>query len=140
LGSQDKNTPVITINKCRSGNTEMNGRIIFQIAMGGNDYTRCLSIDDGDSLPKNKWMFVTGVCDYENSLIHLYIDGVLQDSQPLIKFDMTSVSDFRVLIGDYTNQNTGEAWQNNHNGLMDEVRVYNHALTQTEIISLYNLK
>ena len=83
-------------------------------------------------------MLVTGVCDYENSLIHLYIDGVLQDSQPLINFDMTSVSDFRVLLGDYTNQDTSEAWQNNHNGLLDEVRIYNHALTQSEIYLLYS--
>ena len=134
MGAESPSYPSIRISKSRSG--YIDGRIFFQIAQSGNDYTRCDSIDDGDSLPKNQWMLVTGVVDYENSQIRLFIDGVLQDVSPLINFNLNSVSNFRVVLGDFTNQNSNVAWQSNHNGLLDEVRIYNHALTQTEIISL----
>jgi hypothetical protein len=51
---------------------------------------------------------------------------------------MASVSNFRVVLGDFTNQNSGVAWQSNHNGLLDEVRIYNHALIESEIYLLYS--
>lgn len=134
LGPQSQNYPSIQLSKTRSGHID--GRIIFKIAQTPTSISRCVSIEDGNSLPKNQWMLVTGVVDYENSQIRLFIDGVLQDVSPLINFNLNSVSNFRVVLGDFTNQNSNVAWQSNHNGLLDEVRIYNHALTQTEIISL----
>jgi hypothetical protein len=74
LGAQSPSYPSIRISKSRSG--FIDGRIFFQIAQNGEDWTRCDSIADGNSLPKNQWMLVTGVADYENNLIHLYIDGI----------------------------------------------------------------
>jgi hypothetical protein len=137
LGPRYVNYPAITLTKCRSGNMEMEGRIIFQVCQTPYAVSRCMSLEDGNTLPKNQWMHVVGVCDYGNSETRLYIDGVLQDSQQLYNYDMKTASNFRVLFGDFANQDTASAWQNNHKGLLDEVKIFTSALTDNEVIELF---
>ncbi len=65
---------------------------------------------------------------YDGSIMKLYLDGVLKATEINAGTLHTSTSD--VYIG---NQNT----INHFNGSMDEVALYSHSLTETEVIALY---
>jgi len=81
------------------------------------------SVNDG------KWHHVAGV--YDGQRMYLYVDGVVDSSQPAS--GGINTNDQPVYIGENAEM-TGRFW----NGLIDDVRVYNGALDQTEIRALYN--
>jgi len=81
------------------------------------------TVDDG------KWHHVAGV--YDGEKMYIYIDGMVDVSQPAS--GAIAANDHPVFIGENAEMN-GRFW----NGLIDDVRVYNCALGQTEITALYN--
>jgi len=131
LTGTDGSYPGVVLEKCRSG--LKGGRILMQTR--GTPDTKAIvqSIEDGDTLPKNKWMFVVGVVDYPNS-VKLYIDGVLQESVSAIDFDLTQVDNLKLYFGwlPYDMQYWGP-----HYGKIDEVFIYGNALSEQEIQLLY---
>jgi len=124
------NNSEMFLAKDRSGNNS--GRIYMCVAHHGGYLSEAFSILSGEDLPKNTWMHVVGVVDYEEQDVRLYINGEFQDnSGGLVDYDLsTGNSDFRAHIG---------AYEHNYfqNGPMDEVRIYNYALGEVEIQELY---
>jgi len=83
--------------------------------------TGTTSVNDG------KWHHIAGV--FDGSALCLYIDGLLESA----KSDSNSVdvSNYDVYIAENA-QVPGRQW----NGLIDDVRIYNYALSQAEIVSI----
>ncbi|CAN2042182.1 hypothetical protein GMMP15_720036 [Candidatus Magnetomoraceae bacterium gMMP-15] len=123
--------PRIGLAKSRSGISD--GKIYFQIHNGTKSYS-VYSINNGDSLPKNQWMHLTGILDYGNSKLLLYINSELQQSLDIsgFEFNMMNSESLALMFGAYNF--TGHK----HNSLMDDLRIYNRALELSEIILLYN--
>jgi hypothetical protein len=82
------------------------------------------------TLSLNTWSYVVGT--YDGSNIKLYINGVLVSSAAYSTLINNSSNVLR--IGSGTN-NTGAAYP--WIGALDEVRIYNRALTATEVAGLY---
>jgi len=74
-----------------------------------------------------KWHHIAGV--FDGTQLYLYIDGVLEAAKRADK--SIDVSDYNVCIGANA-QVPGREW----NGLIDDVRIYNYALLQAEIVSI----
>jgi parallel beta-helix repeat protein len=82
-----------------------------------------IRVDDG------RWHHAAGV--YDGSRISLYVDGILDVSSTAT--GQISVNDYDVLIGENA-ERTDRFWK----GMIDDVRVYNHALTPQQIVELAN--
>ena len=78
---------------------------------------------EGDPLAQGQWYHVAGV--RSGSWLGIYVDGVLKDSRNDFAGDLNSNAEF-LGIG-------GEGGDDAFNGTIDDVRIYNHALTQEEI-------
>lgn len=86
----------------------------------------------GRTIPTNEWHHLTTVIDQTNSTIKYYYDGVLiNTSTGTIQFSNNSSNS--IYIADYIGSGT-YAW----NGILDEVRIYNRALSPAEVQQLYN--
>lgn len=79
------------------------------------------SVNDG------KWHHVAGV--FDGSALYLYIDGVLEAAKAAA--NSIDASEYEVCIGENA-QVPGRQW----NGFIDDVQIYNYALSQAEIVSL----
>ncbi len=80
-------------------------------------------------LPLNEWMHFSGVYDLSN--VKLYIDGSLANTYSAtkpIKFDSDSI-----FIGSKSPTTSAPDW---YNGLLDDVRIYNRALSASEVAAL----
>lgn len=80
----------------------------------------------------NKWVHVVGVRDVTSDTVNLYINGVL----------VNSVSDTTTSVPTYSDFNIGgqvSVANRFFGGRIDDVRLYNRALTGTEINALYRL-
>ena len=75
----------------------------------------------------NKWHFLVGV--YDGSVMKLYIDGVLDNSYSISKTIRTTTNN--AFIGTWGTSD----W---FNGTIDEVLIYNRALSDDEIKAIYN--
>jgi len=76
-----------------------------------------------------KWHHVAGV--YDGEKMYIYVDGIVDVSQPAS--GAIATNDHPVFIGENAEM-TGRFW----NGLIDDVRVYNYALSEGQITALYN--
>ena len=85
-------------------------------------------VAEGTALPANVWTHVAGT--YDGTTLRLFINGVQTASTPISGPIATSTGPLR--IGG--NSLWGEFFQ----GYIDEVRVYNRALTQPEIVADLN--
>jgi len=133
LGDVTDGYPHIMLGKHRA--PIYDGRIYFEVRNHGEQGPLCFSNDNGDDLSKNEWMHVAGVLDYSGDKASLYINGVVQDSQPLVNFDMADAVTLRLIFGDYCRQSP--AYSHKHHGPLDEVRIYNKALSADEVKELY---
>jgi TolA-binding protein len=79
------------------------------------------------NLNDGKWHHVVGV--FDGSALYLYIDGVLEAAKAAAK--SIDISNYDVCIG-VNAQAPGRDW----NGLVDDVRIYDYALSQAEIVSV----
>ena len=69
------------------------------------------------------------VCVYDGSKMSIYVDGKLDASRQ--RSSPIGTNDFPVCIGE-NSEITGRCW----NGLIDDVRVYNYALSESEITAI----
>jgi len=76
-----------------------------------------------------KWHHVAGV--YDGEKMYIYIDSIVDVSQPAS--GAIATNDEPVFIGE-NSEMTDRFW----NGLIDDVRVYNYALSEGRIRALYN--
>ncbi len=106
------------------------GRIIYKIMTGGMSGVGYYSTYS-DYSPDSDWHFVVGT--YDGSISRLYIDG------SLVASDVHGITIFHsrnVLIGGRPDWTTGVARY--FDGLIDEVRIYDRALSGGEIGELYS--
>jgi hypothetical protein len=81
----------------------------------------------------NRWIHMAGV--YDGSIMRLYIDGVEIGSQPLT--GRILVDDNPVTIGGEENGSESRVVDGEFDGRIDEVRLYNRALSAAEIQAIY---
>jgi PKD repeat protein len=99
------------------------GRPESNVFLGGKN-----RVAEGTALPANRWTHVAGT--YDGTTLRLFINGVQTASTPMSGPIATSTGPLR--IGG--NSLWGEFFQ----GYIDEVRIYNRALTQPEIFADLN--
>jgi len=77
------------------------------------------------------WYFVTNVYDEQNSIIKVYVNGVLEGEQP---YDISNPINPRIEIG----RDPYAGGSQYFDGVIDDIRIYNRSLNNTEIDSLYH--
>lgn len=82
------------------------------------------------SIPENEWSFICGVYDYDSSLSKVYVNGKLESTKQV--FGLIGTSSAPVVIGNFYN-----GYQR-FNGKIDDVLIYDRAISEEEIDSLYN--
>ena len=84
------------------------------------------------SVNDNFWHHVCGT--YDGQMIRTYIDGVLDVEAPYSGLINTSTYPIQIagIPGELTGLTSGRQWD----GVLDEIRVYNYALSETEIRAL----
>src|SRR3989344_6814111 len=80
----------------------------------------------------DKWQHVCGIA-YANDTASFYIDGTLSVGPSA--FQSNQFTDYPVYIG----AGTSDPTSGNFKGNIDDVRIYNKALSATEVLQLYNL-
>lgn len=95
---------------------------VFHFGVAQNDY-----LNGRTNVGPGQWHNV--VCVYDGQKISTYVDGKLDVSRP--RSGSIGTNDFPVCIGENI-ELTGRCWQ----GLIDDVRVYNYALSMSEIAAL----
>jgi hypothetical protein len=85
----------------------------------------------GGELPKNTWIHLVTVVDYSACQLRLYMDNALEDTDSLITFDLSAAGSLGAFIG------LGGAWGGPQYGPIDDVAIYNRALSSSEINELY---
>jgi hypothetical protein len=99
-------------------------KIRFRVTVGGLDK----NASDSEIHELNRWYHFVGT--YDGANIKIYKDGKLVGTTPAT--GNLAVNDISAKIGTYQGTNY------NFNGQIDEVRIYNYALTQDQIKLLYN--
>ncbi len=86
--------------------------------------------------PDNTWQHVVGVCDEPGGQLHLYVNGSQQAVGP------TSIgilaTPHPVTIG--SRQSGSGAYDLNLNGVIDEVAIYNYALSASQVTAHFNAR
>ena len=103
----------------------------WSLLMEDDDWTIFTGGDYEDDIQAtlNTWTHVAATFDPNTELATLYVNGVNVDSAGL-SYD---ASDYPIVIGDNPSGQFTEYFQ----GIIDEVRVYNRALSSSEIASVY---
>ncbi|MFH2050265.1 MAG: LamG-like jellyroll fold domain-containing protein [bacterium] len=92
------------------------------------------------SAPYNAWHNVTAVVDRLNSIVALYIDGEISVTEPLnISGSLNPTMDMLIGAYDYITTRNGCERVISGNIALDELRVYNKALSTSEIQGLANM-
>ncbi len=115
--------------------TDKGGGRIFIQGDGGADVV----IGGNKSVSDGKWHFMTYIFKRDSNA-QIYVDGVFDNQGAISQWngkDFQSNNPFR--IGAYTAADNVGVSPPLFNGLMDEVRVYNRALSASEISDLYRL-
>jgi serine/threonine protein kinase len=81
-------------------------------------------------IPTNEWHHVCGT--YDGTKIRLYTDGIEDSASPVVYTGGITTNNYPVYIGENA-EGTSRCW----NGLIDDVRIYNYALNETEVKNLY---
>ena len=112
----------------KMGDPDINNKVQFQVCINGVEH----EVHSNQSIPLNTWVFLVGL--YNGSSLQIYINGILDNSLNV--------------TGNITNFNTnlnigrwsaGAPTQPQYlTGSLDDIRLYNRALTQPEITFLAN--
>ena len=110
-------------------NTCLGSNQVGFVIHGKNSCIESEAVNTGITL--NQWSHVIAV--YENNTTKLYLNGSLVDSAESITMP---TSDYSFSIG--AKDNDGSSFGSFFDGLIDEVRIYNRALSPTEVKQLYD--
>ena len=86
------------------------------------------------AMAKETWYYITGV--FDKSGLKIYINGELKRSSSKSKNDSPGINDFDLLIGSMSCASFSDC--NHFKGLIDEIKIYNYALSATEIKADYD--
>jgi serine/threonine protein kinase len=82
-------------------------------------------------IPTNEWHHVCGT--YDGTKIRLYTDGIEDSASPVVYTGGITTNNYPVYIGENAEWTGRCCW----NGLIDDVRIYNYALSEAEVKNLY---
>ena len=85
------------------------------------------------TVTQNAWNHIVGTWD--GSEINFYIDGVLDAASPVAKGGTLDDNNGGLSLGTHTNDVAG---CRGFSGLIDEARIYNRALSASEVLNVYN--
>lgn len=111
----------------------------FQVGLEGGDWKEVWS-PDGLELPKNKWSYVHAVFDGKQGEMKLYLNGSEIASAELPRHSrLAEAVDTELLIGknNHSSQWAGVFSLHMFSGIMDELKIYNRALSAEEIAESY---
>jgi hypothetical protein len=94
-------------------------RFSIQTSAGGTQ-----NIESDRNIIDNNWHHILGT--YDGSVMKLYVDGVLSKTEDKWFPGDIAYGNYDLYIGD------------SFNGQIDDVRIYNYALTPTQVKTLYN--
>jgi hypothetical protein len=94
-----------------------------------------LTVVSASTVPLNQWTHVVGVFNANGNVGSIYLNGVLSNSGSIGAEWTSNPNDLRV-CGRWATPNTGSAVM--CTGTIDEVRIYNRALTAGQVAALYN--
>jgi hypothetical protein len=105
-----------------------NNKVEFEIRTSSNSAVLNRDVAGGTVLQTGQWYHVTGVYSLEDGYIRTYVNGVLDRELATTQALGVSPGPFRIGCEPFTTASY------NFNGVMDDVRVYNHALSEGEIL------
>ncbi len=105
-----------------------NNRVEFEIRSSSNSATLNRNVSGGTEIMEDVWYHVAGVYSQGDGYIRTYVNGNLDRQLATTEELGASPGTFYIGCEPF---NTGS---NNFNGVLDDVRLYNKALTQDEII------
>ncbi|MES2778247.1 MAG: LamG-like jellyroll fold domain-containing protein [Bacteroidota bacterium] len=83
------------------------------------------------AIPVNQWVFVTGI--FNNGKLSLYVDGTLAAEKINVGFTSVPVHPGAAGLGATNGTNAFDQANNHFNGWVDELKIYNVALLESEI-------
>jgi len=88
---------------------------------------------NGNAVQLGEWIFFTAVIDRRNHFMKVYINGVL-DAQMSDSYSSFNNNDYDLEFG-----GTGEESSHHSpfNGVLDDIRIYTRALSESEIVELF---
>lgn len=125
-GYASHTTPYYQYHLGVSGNQNLNNPAAFSFTVAVGGVPRSAGTAPNSWIPGN-WYYLVGT--YDGATVKLYINGILAKSTPAT--GMLSDYGKDVHIGRFSNINSFLP------GLIDEVRIYNRALSDTEILEHY---
>ncbi len=105
-----------------------NNRVEFEIRSSSNSATLNRNVSGGTEIMEDVWYHVAGVYSQGDGYIRTYVNGNLDRQLATTEELGASPGTFYIGCEPF---NTGS---NNFNGVLDDVRLYNKALTQDEIM------
>ncbi len=125
------------VEKYDSGSGGKNGYLFRVLSTGVleagvADASGFTTVDDTNTLSANTWYFVE--MTYDGSNIRIYVNGVLNKTGAATKSITDGTTEFRIGGEGATNPAQG----NSMHGLTDEVKIYNYARTQGQVIQDMN--
>ncbi len=102
-----------------------NGTNVFRFYTGQNDY-----VAGTTNFSTNTWYHVVGT--YDGSNIKIYVNGVLEGTQPYTGTPLTTTEPLVIgrMYGNYSGYY--------HDGLINQVRLFNSAVSASQVTELYN--
>jgi hypothetical protein len=110
-----------------------NPRMQFLISPTGSSTGRVVANSDNDSVVVNTWVHTAGV--YNDTDIRIYINGVLSGSPAALTAGISN-EDAPFRIGARSSTTSLSTPQNFFDGIMDEICIYNTALTADEVLQI----
>jgi hypothetical protein len=99
---------------------------VFHLGISYDDY-----LNGQTTVDSGKWHNV--VCVYDGHNMSIYVDGILDVSR--LRTGPIGANDYPVCIGENI-----ELTKHRFHGLIDDVRIYNYALSEDEVGGLYNVE
>ncbi|MEJ2722611.1 MAG: FlgD immunoglobulin-like domain containing protein, partial [bacterium] len=123
-------------NNVMSGDENTGGHAFWAPDMFGNHLSAGHNaawdlVQDSEPLALNTWYFVAVSFDYDSGLMVLYKDSTAVDSA-VVTGENKDVTDATISVGSFGASN-GWMWK----GTLDDVRLYNRALSDEQIRALY---
>lgn len=109
---------------------ETNGRLSYYWGRGGGNSSPYQGFQMTNNLQNNQWAHVVIVRDLDEMKLRWYKNGVLTN-QTNASYSEAIASPFGIVIG--------AGYAGNYAGIIDDVRLYNRALSAEEVDLLYSL-
>ncbi len=126
------------------------GRLSLHLSSSGTSAAD-LHVVTQNTVNDNQWHHIAAVVDREKGKALLYIDGVSQEFDPAVSTGtglvlasgtpgagINAMPTLRAVAGEALRFGQFQTGGNPYKGLLDEVRIYNKALTEDEVEDLYN--